>query len=231
MDTKMGTILLVSMALTSAVNAGSMGPDVDPDRVFNGFYLGFGAVALNTSSKVVLGDSIVNRGWWDSVDADGNSGFLSAGAKFEFGYGHVVGSSGYVGGELSYRYAPQRGGDIDVISNQGGPSLIGEAARNDFSGLARGGYFFVPGAMGYLGVGLNGTEFLNTFTDTNGAYHQSSKWSYGGSLAAGMELKLAQSLTMDLRYTYTAYEHINASAIESETFWDRSGSTVLKDHK
>ncbi len=152
------TYLATAMALelfSSVTFSGTMGQSTDYNYAFNGLNFGIGVAGVNNISNIILGDIGTASRSYAGIDASGSSGFLSVGGFIKVGYGLALYNQVYVGAELAYRYAPTVGGNIAQGSNAGFQQyFIGQSAPHDLAPLARVGYFFVPGAMLYLGVVL-----------------------------------------------------------------------------
>lgn len=185
---------------------------------FDGFYAGAGIVGLNTSTDVRMGDDLTEAAALGDLDLEGTSSGNTAGGRLNFGYGHTLGSKGYVGAELAYRYAPTEKGyinpdPIDAFGNN--VRFDGIAPEHDLALNFRAGYFFVPGAMMYALVGFNETKFNYTFTSQGlEAQYTKSSWMTGVTPGVGMEVQLADALTLDARYTYSMYDSATSSVSE-----------------
>ncbi len=196
---------LAVMSFTGS--AGDMG-DTSIINIFDGPYIGAGTSIVNMFADTSIYNNPGNQGiiplTLGTLQFQAASGFSAVAVRANLGYGKTFNNAGYIGAEVSYRYAPVRGGTI-VGSNGNTTSYVNGRPLNDVGISLRGGYLFVPGVLTYGLIGINGTHFNYNFTDFVSVNHPFDKTQYGATPGIGIEVSLSSAVTMDLRYTYTAY--------------------------
>lgn len=216
---------LVGMSFT--VGAGVMG-NAQTGSVFNGAYIGAGTSVVNMFNEVSVYNSNTQGViplTLGTLQFHANSGFSSVGVRVNLGYGRTFNNAGYVGAELGYRYAPVYGGNI-VGSNGNATSYVNGRPVNDVAVNLRGGYLFVPGVLTYGLIGVSGTSFNYNFTDFVSVKHSFNKMQYGLTPGVGIEVSLSSAVTMDLRYTYSAYSQ-TSQEVKANIILDNGGNYDL----
>lgn len=216
---------LIGMSFT--VGAGVMG-DAQTVTVFDGVYIGAGASVVNMFNEVSVYNSNtqgiipITLG---TLQFQANSGFSSIGARANLGYGKAFNNCGYIGAELAYRYAPVYGGTI-VGSNGNATSYVNGRLVHDVAVNLRGGYLFAPSVLSYGLIGISASSFNYNFTDFVSVEHHFNKTQYGLTPGMGIEVALSSAVTMDLRYTYSAYGQ-KSQEVKANVILDNGGNYDL----
>jgi opacity protein-like surface antigen len=247
MKTKL-LVSLVALGVSSIAFAHGGMPKAMAANYFDGWYAGAG---LGVQHQTATVDEKVSytfnylRDTTYTYPLKGDLGDNALNFGLFGGYGKVLNTDWYLGGELFARYAKANssleGGEGFSVTNQqispiSGPIKVELNSDYSYGGLVRGGYLITPRTMFYVLAGLEYTKFDVKINNTPQASfdltpysHSFSKGEFAFMPGVGLETMLNNNWLLRLQYTYAVYPSFSDSHSYKyeDTFYTAKSATKV----
>lgn len=195
---------IVALGLSSAAIADNNMPCAGSN--LDGFYLGAGIGGdtyysnwTYTNNHFVLPSDDYSRG---------NGSNVNILARINAGYGVTLNPHFYVGGEGWYQYMPANHNIFDMLNSV---YVSHFDLKNTFGIGARAGFLPCRNLMFYGLLGVSTTDFSYNVSDSLYGDHSISHWTPGITPGVGVEYAINKHISLDARYTYTAYRSVTTN--------------------